>query len=270
MVLRRRSSTTSPPRRGTRAFSVRTSSSAAPKTAPSSATRFSPTARSALACRSRSASAMPGRRSERPPRDVLRHPRDRRARPPLGEMRGGDGARVGAAHRRELSRHGAFSLTSTPTFSAPSRTPRCRDYQAEVRRDVDEVWATDCKFFQPQASMAAKEGIMTDYIYRVGSPFVVMLYKTCVGDREPLGRDLPLRPADGGGLLPRPSGHVPDRRRHAARGAGRSSSSSSSCRTASSSKTSGRGCCRSSRARKSRRAPTSRPSPIAAGSRRRG
>jgi phenylpropionate dioxygenase-like ring-hydroxylating dioxygenase large terminal subunit len=29
--------------------------------------------------------------------------------------------------------------------------------------------------------MAAKEGIMTDYIYRVGSPFVVMLYKTCVG-----------------------------------------------------------------------------------------
>ena len=60
------------------------------------------------------------------------------------------------------------------------RDTEVRHYNAEIRRDVDEVWATDCKFFQPQASMAAKDGIMTDYIYRVGSPFVVMLYKTCV------------------------------------------------------------------------------------------
>ena len=60
------------------------------------------------------------------------------------------------------------------------RDTEVRHYNAEIRRDVDEVWATDCKFFQPQASMAATDGIMTDYIYRVGSPFVVMLYKTCV------------------------------------------------------------------------------------------
>src|SRR5262249_30970254 len=60
------------------------------------------------------------------------------------------------------------------------RDPEVRQYSAEIRRDVDEVWATNCKFFQPQASMAAKDGIMTDYMYRVGSPFVVMLYKTCV------------------------------------------------------------------------------------------
>ena len=145
------------------------------------------------------------------------------------------------------------------------RDTEVRHYNAEIRRDVDEVWATDCKFFQPQASMAATDGIMTDYIYRVGSPFVVMLYKTCVDRGEPLGRDLPLRAADGGGFLPGASGHVPARRQHAACDAGRSSSSLSSCRTASSSKTSGRGCCRSSRARKSRRAPTSPRSPIAAG-----
>ena len=56
-----------------------------------------------------------------------------------------------------------------------------REYVAEVRRDVDEVWATNCKFFQPRASMAASEGIMADYIYRVGSPFTVMLFKTAVG-----------------------------------------------------------------------------------------
>lgn len=55
-----------------------------------------------------------------------------------------------------------------------------RQYTAEVRRDVDEVWATNCKFFQPKASMAAKDGILTDYMYRVGSPFTVLLYKTCV------------------------------------------------------------------------------------------
>ena len=56
-----------------------------------------------------------------------------------------------------------------------------RDYVAEIRRDVDEVWATNCKFYQPRASMAASEGIIADYIYRVGSPFTVILYKTAVG-----------------------------------------------------------------------------------------
>ena len=52
-------------------------------------------------------------------------------------------------------------------------------YNVEIRRDVDEVWATNCKFFQPQAALSAKEGIMTDYIYRVMTPFTTMLYKTC-------------------------------------------------------------------------------------------
>jgi phenylpropionate dioxygenase-like ring-hydroxylating dioxygenase large terminal subunit len=59
-------------------------------------------------------------------------------------------------------------------------------YSAEIRRDVDEVWATDCKFFQPQASMAATEGIMTDYMYRVGSPFVVCSTRP-VSDRRTAG-----------------------------------------------------------------------------------
>lgn len=54
-----------------------------------------------------------------------------------------------------------------------------RHYRAEVRDD--EVWATDCKFYQPRASMAASEGILADYMYRVGSPFTVILYKTAVG-----------------------------------------------------------------------------------------
>ncbi|WP_187969080.1 aromatic ring-hydroxylating oxygenase subunit alpha [Aquibium microcysteis] len=52
-------------------------------------------------------------------------------------------------------------------------------YTTEIRRDIDEVWATNCQFFQPQAALSAKEGIMTQYQYRVADPFAVLLYKTC-------------------------------------------------------------------------------------------
>lgn len=54
-------------------------------------------------------------------------------------------------------------------------------YKAEHRKDVDEVWATECRFFQPAASKSAADtqrGQLTEYQYRVMSPFSVMLYKT--------------------------------------------------------------------------------------------
>lgn len=52
-------------------------------------------------------------------------------------------------------------------------------YTARIREDVDEVWATDCTFFQQQAAMSATGGIQTQYQYRVTSPFITVLYKTC-------------------------------------------------------------------------------------------
>ena len=52
-------------------------------------------------------------------------------------------------------------------------------YNVEIRRDVDEVWATNCQFFQPQAALSATEGVMAQYIYRVMTPFTTLLYKTC-------------------------------------------------------------------------------------------
>jgi phenylpropionate dioxygenase-like ring-hydroxylating dioxygenase large terminal subunit len=52
-------------------------------------------------------------------------------------------------------------------------------YITEIRRDVDEVWATNCQFFQPQAALSASGGIMTEYMYRVANPFATILYKTC-------------------------------------------------------------------------------------------
>ncbi len=52
-------------------------------------------------------------------------------------------------------------------------------YDCEIRRDVDEVWATNCTFVQPRAALSAAGAIKTDYMYRVTTPFTVILYKTC-------------------------------------------------------------------------------------------
>jgi len=57
--------------------------------------------------------------------------------------------------------------------------PEVLPYDVEIRRDVDEIWATKCQFYQPVAAKAATQGQLTHYIYRVGNPFVVVLYKTC-------------------------------------------------------------------------------------------
>jgi phenylpropionate dioxygenase-like ring-hydroxylating dioxygenase large terminal subunit len=71
-----------------------------------------------------------------------------------------------------------FPFVHTDILGAEPHT-EVRHYTTEIRRDVDEVWATNCEFFQPQAALSATEGIMTQYMYRVTNPFAVMLYKTC-------------------------------------------------------------------------------------------
>jgi len=71
-----------------------------------------------------------------------------------------------------------FPFVHTDILGAEPHT-EVRHYTTEIRRDVDEVWATNCEFFQPQAALSATEGIMTQYTYRVANPFAVMLYKTC-------------------------------------------------------------------------------------------
>ena len=52
-------------------------------------------------------------------------------------------------------------------------------YNAEIREDVDEVWATKISFYQPQAAKSAAGGIDTQYQYRVAAPTTAVLYKTC-------------------------------------------------------------------------------------------
>jgi phenylpropionate dioxygenase-like ring-hydroxylating dioxygenase large terminal subunit len=56
--------------------------------------------------------------------------------------------------------------------------PEVAKYDVEQRRDVDELWATKCEFFQPKAAASADGGQMSKYMYRVVTPFNVMLYKT--------------------------------------------------------------------------------------------
>jgi phenylpropionate dioxygenase-like ring-hydroxylating dioxygenase large terminal subunit len=58
-------------------------------------------------------------------------------------------------------------------------------YSSEIRRDVDEVWATNCQFYQPQIVVNGPGG-MVQLSYRVPSPFVVMLYRVCPSSPERL------------------------------------------------------------------------------------
>jgi phenylpropionate dioxygenase-like ring-hydroxylating dioxygenase large terminal subunit len=56
--------------------------------------------------------------------------------------------------------------------------PEVARYEVEQRRDVDELWATKCEFFQPRAAASSEGGQISRYMYRVVTPFNVMLYKT--------------------------------------------------------------------------------------------
>jgi phenylpropionate dioxygenase-like ring-hydroxylating dioxygenase large terminal subunit len=62
--------------------------------------------------------------------------------------------------------------------------PEVPPYEVEFRRDVDEVWATRCRFWQPQAAAHAEGGQMSEYAYRVVTPFNVLLYKSSPSDPQ--------------------------------------------------------------------------------------
>ena len=71
-----------------------------------------------------------------------------------------------------------FPFVHTDILGAEPHT-EVPHYNVEIRRDVDEVWATNCRFFQPQAAFSSTNGVMSQYIYRVMTPFTTLLYKTC-------------------------------------------------------------------------------------------
>jgi phenylpropionate dioxygenase-like ring-hydroxylating dioxygenase large terminal subunit len=52
-------------------------------------------------------------------------------------------------------------------------------YDSEIRRDVDEVWATNCTFFQSRIAATESDGDFVHLSYRVPAPFTVILYRIC-------------------------------------------------------------------------------------------
>ncbi len=58
------------------------------------------------------------------------------------------------------------------------------DYNVEIKDG--EIFATGCKFPQPQAAPGSVGAIVTDYIYRVPHPYCVLLYKTGAFDETRL------------------------------------------------------------------------------------
>lgn len=71
-----------------------------------------------------------------------------------------------------------FPFVHTDILGAEPHTEVGR-YDVAIREEVDEVWATKVQFYQPQAAKSAAGGITTEYMYRVPSPTVSVLYKTC-------------------------------------------------------------------------------------------
>lgn len=71
-----------------------------------------------------------------------------------------------------------FPFVHTDILGAEPHT-EVENYKVEIREDADEVWATQVKFYQPQAAKSASGGITTEYMYRVPAPTCSVLYKTC-------------------------------------------------------------------------------------------
>jgi phenylpropionate dioxygenase-like ring-hydroxylating dioxygenase large terminal subunit len=78
-----------------------------------------------------------------------------------------------------------FPFVHTDILGAEPHTD-VPDYRSEIRRDVDEVWATNCTFFQSRIAATESAGDFVRLTYRVPSPFVVMLYRVCPSAPERL------------------------------------------------------------------------------------
>jgi phenylpropionate dioxygenase-like ring-hydroxylating dioxygenase large terminal subunit len=72
---------------------------------------------------------------------------------------------------------GHFPYVHTDILGAEPHT-EVKEYDVEISADRDEIIATRCRFFQPQASVASTEGGDIEYVYRVPHPYCSVLYKT--------------------------------------------------------------------------------------------
>lgn len=75
---------------------------------------------------------------------------------------------------------GHFPFVHTGILGEEPHT-EVKEYDVEVSESRDEILATRCRFYQPQASLAAEAGADVDYIYRVPHLNCALLYKSSPG-----------------------------------------------------------------------------------------
>lgn len=71
-----------------------------------------------------------------------------------------------------------FPFVHTDVLGAEPHTEVYK-YDVKIDDNLDEVIASNIRFYQPQAAKSAEGGIETEYIYRVPAPMAAVLYKTC-------------------------------------------------------------------------------------------
>lgn len=76
---------------------------------------------------------------------------------------------------------GHFPYVHTDILGVEPHT-EVAEYQVDVDPETNEIWATECVFYQPAAAATAATGQMSEYIYRVVHPYCVLLYKSCPVD----------------------------------------------------------------------------------------
>lgn len=80
---------------------------------------------------------------------------------------------------------GHFPFVHTDILGAEPHT-EVREYEVTLNEERDEILATECVFYQPQAAAGSSGGAMSDYIYRVPHPYCAVLYKSCPIDETRL------------------------------------------------------------------------------------
>ncbi|RQO36415.1 (2Fe-2S)-binding protein [Herminiimonas sp. KBW02] len=73
---------------------------------------------------------------------------------------------------------GHFPFVHTDILGKEPHT-EVKDYKVETDAETQELWATECRFWQPRAAASATDGLDVEYTYRVMQPFTSALYKTC-------------------------------------------------------------------------------------------
>jgi phenylpropionate dioxygenase-like ring-hydroxylating dioxygenase large terminal subunit len=75
---------------------------------------------------------------------------------------------------------GHFPFVHTGILGEEPHT-EVKEYDVEVSESRDEIMATRCRFYQPQASLASETGADVDYVFRVPHINCALLYKSSPG-----------------------------------------------------------------------------------------